>query len=158
MKSLTAWDCHGVAILRNFQTSWIHRRKDSIKGLWLFCQVIWLGHSPSPGSTYRCLCMGQMSTSCPISCVECQITWQSMRPFFSKKKKKRNISDGHFETTCTTIHVSKWWTGKKISQKYPLLSKYQVLIFSMETICGFQVYWVLLILLISKNTIQIKKD
>lgn len=34
-----------------------------------------------------------------------RVTWQSVRPFFSKKKK-RNISDGHFETTCT-IQVSQ---------------------------------------------------
>lgn len=134
VKSLTAWDFRGIVVLRNFQTSWIRRRKDSIKGLWLFCQVTWSGHSPSLGSTYRCLCLGQVSTSCPVSCVECQ-SYMAKREtiFLQKKKKKRNISDGHFETTCT-IQVSKYWTGKKISQKYPLLSKYQVLVFSMEPV------------------------
>lgn len=154
---LEAFSYNGTELSRAFGLPGSIR--DFIKRFPFFCQGIWLGHPPSPGSTCVCLCLGQVSTPSSYQLYRVSVTWQGMVPFFSKK---RNVSAEHFETTCSI----QGWVSDEFEKKFHriicCLPKYQAIAFSfsafsMETICGFQVYWVFLILLIAKKGNKILK-
>lgn len=116
---LEAWSYEGYRVLQSIWPLQIHKRKDFIKGIQLFCQVIWLGHPPSSGSPCLCLCLSQVSMLCPISCAECQSHVAKHGTIFLQKE----------EITCWAFwdmfysRLNEWWIWKEISQNHLLSSK-----------------------------------
>lgn len=149
---------YDIAVVQQFSTTFglPGSIKDFIKRFQLFCQAIWLGHPPSPRATYRCLHLGQVSSPWCTSYAEFRVTCQSMGPPFSKKKKNRNTSAEHFETTCTTQGWVSDEFERRLHRNIYCLPKCQGIVLSpstlsIKTTCGFRVHWVFLILLISKK-------
>lgn len=153
---LDAWHWNGTTILQN---SWLpgifkrlHERISALLPSYL------IGSATRLRLTYRCLCLDQVSTPC-MSCAECQ--WQSLGPLLFKKER------GIWVLSILRLHVLyKVERVMNLKRNFTthLVSSHQGIIFflfsngfpQLKTICGFQVPWVFLILLIRKirNTDQ----
>lgn len=99
--------------------------------------------------------LSQVSTPSPVWL--CRVSESHGNAWDHFSQKKRNISDGHLDTTCSIQGwVSNEFEGdfrerSIIFQNTKLIAFSFFSAFSTEPICGFQVYRVFLILLISKQ-------